>query len=136
MPIITVTVSANLAPAQRAEIAEGVSALTAKHLRKDPKITAVIVNAIDPATWFVGGLSLADQQLASYWLDIKVVVGTNTKDEKAAYLAAIYAFMAEKLGPLHAESYALVHEVQADAYGFTGLTQERRYIAKQLGVSL
>lgn len=136
MPIINVTVSATLNATERAAIAEGVSALTAKHLRKDPQITAVVVNAIDPATWYVGGPSLAEQGLASYWLDIKVVVGTNTKDEKSAYLAAIYDFMAGKLGPIHPESYALVHEVSADAYGFTGLTQERRYIAKQLGVSL
>jgi 4-oxalocrotonate tautomerase len=136
MPIINVTVSKTLDPAQRAEIAAGVSALTAKHLRKDPKITAVVVTGIDPATWYVGGPSLAQQGLASYWLDIKVVVGTNTKDEKAAYLAALYDFMAETLGPIHPESYALVHEVSADAYGFTGLTQERRYIAKQLGVAL
>lgn len=132
MPIINVTVSKTLNPAQRAEIAAGVSALTAQHLRKDPKVTAVIVHDVDPATWFVGGPSLADQGLASYWLDIKVV--QNAKDEKAAYLAAVYAFMTEKLGPLHPESYAFVHEVSADAYGFTGLTQEHRYIAKQLGV--
>ena len=37
--------------------------------------------------------------------------------------------MGELLGPLHEESYAHVDEVKGDAYGFGGLTQERRYIA-------
>ena len=43
--------------------------------------------------------------------------------------------MGELLGPLHNESYAHVDEVKGDAYGFGGLTQERRYIAGQLEVS-
>lgn len=41
--------------------------------------------------------------------------------------------MAELLGPLRHESYVHVHDVRADAYGFGGLTQERRYIARRLG---
>src|SRR6267142_1632994 len=61
--------------------------------------------------------------------------GTNTKDEKAAYLAAVFQRMGELLGPLHEESYAHVDEVKGDAYGFGGLTQERRYIAGKLEVA-
>ena len=40
--------------------------------------------------------------------------------------------MGELLGPLHRESYLHVDEVRGDAYGFGGLTQERRYIAGKL----
>jgi len=61
--------------------------------------------------------------------------GTNTKDEKADYLAAMFERMGELLGPLHHESYLHVDEVRGDAYGFGGLTQERRYIAGQLAVA-
>jgi 4-oxalocrotonate tautomerase len=43
--------------------------------------------------------------------------------------------MGELLGPLHGESYAHVDEVKGDAYGFGGLTQERRYIAGKLEVA-
>ncbi|UTD28766.1 hypothetical protein DB459_19560 [Bradyrhizobium sp. WD16] len=87
----------------------------------------------DPADWFAGGSSLAAQGLASFWLDIRIVDGTNTKDEKADYVAAVFRAMAELLGPLRHESYVHVHDVRADAYGFGGLTQERRYIARRLG---
>jgi phenylpyruvate tautomerase PptA (4-oxalocrotonate tautomerase family) len=82
-----------------------------------------------------GGKSLAEQQLASYWIDVHVSEGTHTKDEKAAYLAAVFARMGELLGPLHNETYLHVDEVKGDAYGFGGLTQERRYIAGKLKVS-
>jgi 4-oxalocrotonate tautomerase len=133
MPLITVTYSSfRKAPSLKAEIASAVSDLTASILHKDPKVTAVIVKAVDAADWFVAGRSLAEQSLASFWLDVHVTEGTNTKDEKAAYIAALFKRMGELLGPLHEESYAHVDEVKGDAYGFGGLTQERRYIAGKL----
>ena len=61
--------------------------------------------------------------------------GTNTKGELAAFLAAVFAAMGELLGPLHEESYALVHEVPAHAYGYGGLTQEHRYVAGRMAVA-
>ena len=136
MPLITVAYSSvRKTPSLKAEIAGAVSDLTAQILRKDPKVTAIIVRSVDAADWFAGGRSLAEQGLASFWLDVHVSEGTNTKDEKAAYLAAVFTRMGELLGPLHNESYAHVDEVKGDSYGFGGLTQERRYIAGKLEVA-
>jgi 4-oxalocrotonate tautomerase len=136
MPLVTVTYSSSRhSPSLKADIAAAVSELTARILRKDPGVTAIIVRSVDAADWFAGGSSLADQQLASFWLDVHVSEGTNTKDEKAEYLAATFKRMGELLGPLHHESYMHVDEVRGDAYGFGGLTQERRYIAGQLKVA-
>ena len=135
MPLISVTYSTQSeAPALKAGIAAAITELTAKILHKDPGVTAVIVKSVEPKDWFAGGKSLAEQKLASYWIDIHVSEGTNTKDEKAAYLAAVFQRMAELLGPLHEETYLHVDEVKGDAYGFGGLTQERRYIAGKLEV--
>jgi 4-oxalocrotonate tautomerase len=135
MPLITVryTTSRNT-PSLQAEIAAAASELAATILHKDPQVTAVIVESADPAAWFAGGRSLAEQQLASFWLDMRIVDGTNSKDEKADYIAAVFSRMGELLGPLHHESYVHVHDVRADGYGFGGLTQERRYIARKLAV--
>ena len=136
MPLITVTYSSSRqSPSLKADIAAAVSELTAKILHKDPKVTAIIVKSAAAADWFAGGKSLAEQNLASFWLDVHVTEGTNTKDEKAAYLAAMFKRMGELLGPLHTESYLHVDEVKGDAYGFGGLSQERRYIANKLAVA-
>ena len=135
MPLITVSYSSSRNnPSLKADIAAAVSDLTAKILHKDPKVTAIVVKSVDAADWFAGGSSLAKQKLASFWLDIHVTDGTNTKDEKAAYLAAMFKRMGELLGPLHEETYLHVDEVRGDAYGFGGLSQERRYIAGKLEV--
>jgi len=136
MPLITVSYSSSRQlPSLKADIAAAVSELTADILHKDPRVTAIIVKSVDPADWFAGGRSLAEQSLASFWLDIHITEGTNTKDEKAAYIAAMFVRMGELLGPLHNESYLHVDEVKGDAYGFGGLTQERRYIAGKLHVA-
>ncbi|MBR0777737.1 4-oxalocrotonate tautomerase family protein [Bradyrhizobium diazoefficiens] len=137
MPLITVSyATSRQSPSLKADIASAVSELTARILRKDPKVTAIIVKQVEAGDWFAGGKSLAEQKLASYWIDVHVSEGTNTKDEKAAYLAAMFKRMAELLGPLHQETYLHVDEVRGDAYGFGGLTQERRYIAGKLEVAL
>src|ERR1700675_1218166 len=84
MPLITVTYSSSRTiPSLKGGNAAAVSELPAKILHKDPKVTAIIVRSVDAADWFAGGKSLAEQKLASYWLEIPTNEGTNTKNEKA-----------------------------------------------------
>ncbi len=132
MPIINVSVTGKPDAKLSAAIAREVTDITARELRKDPTITAVTVSYFDPQHWFAGGKSLAEQGSNSFWLDIKVVDGTNTKLELESYLQAIFAAIGRLLGGVHEESYAFVHEVPAAAYGFGGKTQEFRFISGRL----
>jgi 4-oxalocrotonate tautomerase len=132
MPIINVAVTGNPDARLSAAIAGEISEITAAHLRKDLTVTAVAVSYIEPQHWFAGGKSLADQQANTFWLDIKVVDGTNTKLELEAYLKAVFAAFGRLLGTVHEESYAFVHEVPAATYGFGGKTQEFRFISGRL----
>lgn len=132
MPIINISLTTTPDYSRSEAIAAAVTELTRQHLKKDPTITAVAIQHIDPGHWFAGGKSLASHRQQSYWLDIKVVDGTNTKPELAAYLEALFGRMNELLGGVHNESYALVHEVSASAYGYGGQTQEFRFISGKL----
>jgi 4-oxalocrotonate tautomerase len=132
MPIINIAVTGKPNPALSAKLAAKVSEVTKTHLGKDPTLMAVAVTYIDPQHWFGGGKSLAEHGKNTFWLDIKVVDGTNTKAEMADYLQHVFAAMSETLGPVHTESYILVHEVPAAAYGYGGKTQEFRYISGRL----
>ncbi|EHK76577.1 MULTISPECIES: tautomerase family protein [Sinorhizobium] len=135
MPIINISFTGQPEPELSEKVAAKVSDLTQSHLRKDPSVTAVVVSYVDPRHWFAGGKSLASQQASSFWLDIKVVDGTNTKQELGAYIEAIFAAFEDILGTVHPESYVLVHEVPAAAYGYGGKTQEFRYISGRLAVT-
>ncbi|RWP20419.1 MAG: 4-oxalocrotonate tautomerase family protein [Mesorhizobium sp.] len=132
MPIINVSVTGKPDAPLSAAIARQVTELTATHLRKDAAITAVAISYHDPEHWFAGGKSLAEHGANSFWLDIKVVDGTNTKLELEAYLKALFLGFGSLLGKLHEESYAFVHEVPAAAYGYGGKTQEFRFISGRL----
>ena len=132
MPIINISVTGKPDAKLSATIAKEITELTATHLRKDPTITAVAVNYVDPQHWFAGGKSLAEHGANTFWLDIKVVDGTNTKLELEAYLKAIFDAFGRLLGGVHEESYAFVHEVPAAAYGYGGKSQEFRFISGRL----
>ncbi|UCI25098.1 tautomerase family protein [Mesorhizobium sp. B2-8-5] len=132
MPIINISVTGKPDAKLSAALAKEATDITTRELRKDPTITAVAVNYIDPQHWFAGGKSLAEHGANTFWLDIKVVDGTNTKLELEAYLKAIFEAFGRLLGGVHEESYAFVHEVPAAAYGYGGKSQEFRFISGRL----
>lgn len=99
----------------------------AQVLKKAPELTAVAVQFVSPRAWFVAGRPLSDDGRQAAFVDIRVTDETNTKQEKAAFIAAVYGGLEQLLGPLHPVSYVLVHDVRATAYGYGGRTQEARF---------
>lgn len=128
MPILNVKVSQPASPALTQAIAENLLELTTRILHKKRELTAIAIDHVPPEQWIVGDSTLAAQGKNSFYFDIKVVDGTNTKDEKAQYVAECFAAFDRLLAPLHEESYIYVQDVRAEAYGYGGLTQEYRYI--------
>lgn len=127
MPILTVKVGAVRTPELTQRIAATLLELTASILRKDPRLTSIAIEYVDPADWIVGGRSLAEQRKTSVFFDIRVTDESNTRDEKARYIREAHAALARLLGDLHEESYIHVIDARAGAYGYGGLTQEYRY---------
>lgn len=128
MPILNVKISQPASAALTHAVSETLLELTTRILRKKRELTAIAIDYVPPGHWIVGGRSLAEQGKNSFYFDIKVVDGTNTKDEKAQYIAEAFSALGKLLGNVHEESYIHVQDVRAEAYGFGGLTQEYRYI--------
>lgn len=132
MPIINVKLSATPSPELVRQVSETVLELTTAILHKKREVTSIAMDFVPREHWVIAGRTLAEQGKSSFYLDIKVVSGTNTKDEKAAYLAAVFSAFQGILGDLHDESYVYVHDVAAEAYGYGGVSQEYRYIRSKL----
>jgi len=128
MPMITVQLGAEPSAEITRSAARIVTDLTASILHKDPNVTAVAVQYISPTDWFIAGKSLHERRAPSFFVDTRISDGTNSKNEKAAYVAAIFNAMSDLLSGAHPESYVHADDVRADAYGYAGVTQERRYI--------
>lgn len=127
MPILNVKVSGERSDAMTRAIADMLTVLTQRILGKDPAVTAIAIDYVDPRDWLAGGRTLAEQGKSSVYFDIKITDETNTKSEKAAYIREAFEGFAALLGNLHEESYIYVQDVRAAAYGYGGRTQEWRY---------
>lgn len=128
MPFIHVRYSTPTERDLRQPIAALVTDLTARVLGKKPEVTAVVVEQVPPGAWFVAGRSLAEHRTATFFVEVRVTRGTNVKAEKAGYLREVFQAMQGVLGPVHPESYVHVHEVEGDAYGYGGVSQEARWV--------
>lgn len=126
MPYIHVQVSGSADDALAERVASTASELTARLLGKDPKLTAVVVEFVAPRHWFVAGKPVSAGARSYHWR-VSITDETNTKREKAAYLAAVHAAMDGLLGGVADHSYTEIADVRAAAYGYGGLSQEHRY---------
>ncbi|MBI4998758.1 MAG: 4-oxalocrotonate tautomerase family protein [Rhodocyclales bacterium] len=128
MPFLDLKVSRGDTPDDAKAIAGKLTRLTHELLGKRREVTAVAIDWLPAEQWFIGGESLAGSGRRSFFLKIEITTGTNTKDQKAAFVAAVFNAMEKLLGPLAPASYVVIQEVSADAWGYAGRTQEYRYI--------
>jgi len=130
MPYLHIQLSGTRDDALAHRTAEAAAELTAGILHKDRALTAVVVEFIEPAHWFIAGQPLKATGPRSYHWYGSITDETNTKAEKARYIAAVHAAMTELFGGVVAEhSYVHVADLRASAYGYGGRTQEARYQA-------
>ena len=132
MPFLNIRLSVPESAETSARVATLLTDLTAQVLGKKRELTSVAVDYVAAAHWHVGGQDMAQQPSATFFLDIKITESTNTKDQKAAYVAAVFSGLESLLGPLHPASYVVIDDVRADAWGYQGLTQEQRYVQGKL----
>ncbi|KQR73854.1 4-oxalocrotonate tautomerase [Burkholderia sp. Leaf177] len=127
MPILNVKVSGKKSAEKISAISDMLLELTSSVLGKKRDVTAITIQFIDADSWVIAGKPLTEHKKSSFYMDIKVTDETNTKDEKARYIAGVYAGFAQILGEVHEESYIYVEDVRAASYGYGGRTQEYRY---------
>ena len=129
------TLNLKLTPPQSAErrlaLARALTTITADTLGKRAEVTAVMIDELPAGQWFVGARGV---QRPTALLDIHVTTGTNTAEQKAAFIEAAFAELQRQLAPgasLEEASYVIVHEVPATDWGYGGQTQRARQLAQQ-----
>jgi 4-oxalocrotonate tautomerase len=128
MPYLNVKICAPQSVETTNKVATFLTELTAGILHKKKELTSVEIEYSPAQQWFIGGSSLASQGVATFYLDIKVTEGTNTKNEKADYIKKVFAEFEAVLGKINPASYIVIHEVRADSWGYAGESQEFRYV--------
>ena len=121
------TLQLKLSPPQPAErlqvLARRLTDLSTQLLGKRHEVTAVVIEELWPGRWFIGGRNPSD---ATALLEIRVTEGTNSAEEKQAFVQAAYEELRQQLGPLAEATYVGVQEVPATDWGYGGRTQAQR----------
>ncbi len=107
MPYLNVKLSAPESPETTERIASLLTTLTADVLRKKRELTSVALDYVTAQRWYIGGASLATQGTSTFFLDVKITEGTNTKDEKASYVRQVFAAVESVLGTVTQGAIAL-----------------------------
>lgn len=129
MPTLHLQVAPLLNPEQYSPLAQALTALTARVLGKRPEVTVVVIDDLPAARWHIGGQALSAASAPTAWLQIDITAGTNTAEQKAAFVAGALAELQRQLGagrPLAEASYVTVRELPATDWGYGGLTQAAR----------
>ncbi|WP_047999056.1 tautomerase family protein [Lactiplantibacillus herbarum] len=132
MPYINVRIAAPSSTTTAQQVTDLLTNLAVTTLGKAEPVIAVDIQFADPENWFIGGKSSASQHQATFFIEINVTTGTNTRDEKANFIKLAYAGMQQILGSVSPTSYVITKNVAPDDWGFGGLTQGYRYIEGQI----
>ena len=124
MPFIRITVlGPTLAAEQIQRLQQGTTDLMVSVMRKPVEGIAALVEQVSDGAWSIAGRPMG---VAAH-VEATVAQDTNTPDEKARFIAEMWALLRSALGPeLREETYIVVHEIDTRAYGRGGLTRAER----------
>jgi len=129
MPHLTLQISGRPDAELTRRAVATVGELTQRVLRKEAGLIATTVTYIPREQWFIGGKPLSDYMEGrnAFQFDISITDETNTKAEKARFIAETFAALSEVIGDVNPVSYIHVIDARAAAYGYGGKTQEFRH---------
>lgn len=81
MPTLQLKISPPVAGPVQAALARDLTELTAGLLGKRPEVTALMIEALPAAHWYIGARAGIGP---TAWLEISITAGTNTPAQKAA----------------------------------------------------
>ena len=124
MPFIKIKVKGpSLTAEQITRLQRGGTDLLASGLGKAQERIAVMIDQDAESDWSIGG----DPVQRAAHLEATINTGANTREERAAFIAAGHALLVEVLGPGLSEfTYVVIREFAGDNWGFNGMSNAQR----------
>lgn len=130
MPFVHIRLTGQpLSPEAQARLSAAITGLMENLLGKKAELTAVLIEQPAASGWSIGGRPVA----TAAHLEATITAGTNTAAEKARFIAeAMELLRSAATAPLSVATYVVVREVDAQSWGYDGLTQAARRPAPAL----
>ncbi|MFL0693594.1 MAG: 4-oxalocrotonate tautomerase family protein [Agrobacterium tumefaciens] len=113
-------------PDRERDLARALTDLIATDLAKRHDLTSVQIESTLTKTWTIGG----ELQPGAAHLEVFVTAGTNTVEQKRAFLNKAMALLRAEWPELHPATYVVVQELPATDWGYDGLSQADRAAAR------
>jgi 4-oxalocrotonate tautomerase len=126
MPTLQLQISPPQTASRYRALADALTQITHTQLGKRSEVTAVVIDELPTTRWYVGGHPV---QCPTALLEISITQGTNSIEQKSAFIATAFAELERQLGNekgLEPASYVIVREVPATDWGYHGHTQASR----------
>src|SRR5205085_7002104 len=109
MPFIRITIVGPTVEAEQIRhLQQGTTELMVSMMRKPIEGVAVLVEQVTHGGWTIAGSRVS---VAAH-VEATIALGSNTHDEKAQFMAAMWALLRSALGPdLREETYIVFHEL-------------------------
>ena len=128
MPLIKLRANKIFSENIKGSLAESLSLITEKNLRKNKKLIVIrFEDADQEGQWYVEGAIKSDDR-AIFELSIIVTKGTNTDEEKAEWIAQTWKLLTDVLGSSPHPNYISIQEIDGKSWGYNGLSQAQRSI--------
>lgn len=131
MPFIHITTGVLLDQKVKADLASDVTQKIAEILGKRREVTAVLIDSVAGAGWFIDAHTIEADHSVPVHADIFITAGSNSEAEKAAMVAAMHQTLCRYLSAIPEASYVIIHEIAGGNWGYSGLTQEARRQLRQ-----
>ncbi len=95
-------------------------------LDKRRGLTSIAVQFVPPSQWTIGGESVESLARPTAFVEIRITDETNTRAQKARYVARVHERLTARLGELHPVSYVQITDVRGGAWGWGGRTRDAR----------
>lgn len=130
MPLIQITLAGPVPePAAIQTLQRETTRLMRDLLHKEAALTVVGISHLPPGAVAAGGEPVA----GAAWLRGLITAGTNSAAEKAAFIAAATAMLADVVGASPAPTYVALEELPATDWGYDGRTQAARRLQREQG---
>lgn len=122
MPFARLTLIPAQSPDLTQRLAADLTNLIVSDLGKQRKLTSVLIETPGMAQW---SIAATNQQIATH-LEVSVTVGTNTEDEKRAFITNAMHLLRRALPELAEATYIVVRDLPGGDWGYDGQTQADR----------
>jgi 4-oxalocrotonate tautomerase len=128
MPYVNVKIAKHQANQEQKDLLiKGLMDIIVNIMGRNPDLTVITLDEIDPSNWFIGGKSIdkSTHDKVAY-VEIRISKGTSNQDQMAKVIKAGKDLVGRVLGSCDLTNYFIINELNPDSWGFDGISMTIR----------